>query len=292
MALQKRVLHAGFAIELSGVDMRSPPPAALRAEIEGIVDEYPVVVLPAQEITDEQQMAFCRPFGELQRSTAARTSQDARLNAEMTDASNLGKGDKPLEAGDRRRMNNLGSRRWHTDGSFNRVPVKYSFLSGRVVAARGGETQFADMRAAYDALPDDLRETVENLLVEHNLLHSRAVAGFPTATEEERATLVPMHQRLVRRHPRTGRKSLYLSSHASHIVGWPKPESMDLLYELTEIATQREFVYSHKWRTSDVVLWDNRVTMHRARRHVPETAPRDMRRVSIMDTDSTLEQVV
>ena len=290
MALSKRVLHAGFAAEVNGVDMRSPPSAALKAQIEGIVEEYLVVVFPAQEITDEQHMAFCRPFGELQRSTAARTNQEARLNAEMTDASNLAKGDKPLDPGDRRRMNNLGSRRWHTDGSFNRIPVKYSFLSGRVVASKGGETQFADMRAGYDALPEELRQTVEDLRVEHHLLHSRAMCGFPSATEEERATLVPFHQRLVRRHPATARKSLYLSSHASHIVGWPKPEGMDLLYELTEIATQPAFVYSHKWQTGDVVLWDNRFTMHRARRHFPETAPRDMRRVSIMDTDSTLEQ--
>lgn len=290
MPLQKRVLHSDFAVEVNGVDMRTPPSPALKAELESIVDEYLVVVLPGQNITDEQQMAFCRPFGELQRSTAARTKQDARLAAEMTDASNLAKGDKPLEAGDRRRMNNLGSRRWHTDGSFNRVPVKYSFLSGRVVAERGGETQFADMRAAYDALSDDMRALVEDLMVEHNLLHSRAVAGFPSATEEERATLVPVQQRLVRRHPRTGRKSLYLSSHASHIVGWPKPEGIDLLYELTDMATRPEFVYSHKWRTNDVVLWDNRFTMHRARRHFPEEAPRDMRRVSIMDTGSTLEQ--
>lgn len=291
MMLSKRDLHPGFAVEVKDVDMRTPPSPALVAQIEAIVDEFPVVVFPAQQITDEQHMDFCRPFGELQRSTAARTNQDARLNAEMTDASNLAKGDRPLEAGDRRRMNNLGSRRWHTDGSFNRVPVKYSFLSGRVVATNGGETQFADMRAGYDALPEDLRQTVEDLLVEHNLLHSRAMAGFPTATDEERATLVPVQQRLVRRHPRTGRKSLYLSSHASHIVGWPKPEGMDLLYELTEIATRPACVYSHKWCTGDVVLWDNRFTMHRARRHFPETAPRDMRRVSIMDADSTLEQV-
>lgn len=290
MALSKRVLHAGFAVEVNGVDMRAPPSPALRGQIEDIVNEFLVVIFPAQHITDEQHMAFCRPFGELQRSTAARTNQEARLAAEMTDASNLARGDKPLDAGDRRRMNNLGSRRWHTDGSFNRVPVKYSFLSGRVVATSGGETQFADMRAGYDALPEELRQMVEDLRVEHNLLHSRAMCGFPAATEEERATLLPFHQRMVRRHPRTGRKSLYLSSHASHIVGWPKPEGMDLLYELTDIATRPEFVYTHKWLTDDVVLWDNRFTMHRARRHFPETAPRDMRRVSIMDTDPTLEQ--
>lgn len=289
MTLQTRELHPGFAVEVEGLDMRSIPSAAYVAEIEKLIDRYPVIVLPAQDITDEQQREFCRPFGELQRSVASRTNVEARLNEEMTDASNLGKDDKPLEAGDKRRMNNLGSRRWHTDGSFNRTPVKYSFLSGRVVATSGGETQFADMRAGYDAVPTAMREMIEGLIVEHNLLHSRAMAGFPEATEDEKKTLVPMHQRLVRKNLRTGRKSLYLSAHASHIVGWPKPEGMMLLYELTDIATRLEFTYTHTWRTNDVVLWDNRVTMHRARRHYPETAPRDMRRVSIIDVDAQQE---
>lgn len=290
MDLSKRVLHTGFAVEVKGVDMRVVPSDVLRAELENIINEYLVVVFPDQKMTDEQQMAFCRPFGELQRSTAARTNQDSRLNAEMTDASNLTKGDKTLEIGDQRRMNNLGSRRWHTDGSYNVVPVKYSFLSGRVVAARGGETQFADMRAGYDALSDDYREMIEDLKIEHSRLHSREMSGFPSATDSERAALAPVHQKLVRRHPSTDRKSLYLSSHASHVVGWPKPEGMDLLSDLTDMATQPQFVYTHKWKAGDVVFWDNRFTMHRARRHFPETAPRDMRRVSIMDIGSTLEQ--
>lgn len=289
MAFCTRELHSGFAVEVSGVDMRATPSATQVAEIESLIDRYPVIVIPAQNITDEQQRNFCRPFGELQKSVASRTNVEARLDAEMTDASNLGKDDKPLEAGDTRRMNNLGSRRWHTDGSFNRTPVKYSFLSGRVVAERGGETQFADMRAGYDAVPPDMRAMIEDLMVEHNLLHSRAVVGFPAATADELKTLIPTPQRLVRKHPRTGRKSLYLSSHASHIVGWPKPEGMMLLYELADIATRPEFVYTHTWRTNDVVLWDNRVTMHRARRHYPETAPRDMRRVSIIDVDAPKE---
>jgi alpha-ketoglutarate-dependent 2,4-dichlorophenoxyacetate dioxygenase len=184
MAISQRELHQGFAVEITGVDMRVPPSAAQVAEIESLIHQYPVVVLPAQHVTDEQQRDFCRPFGELQRSVASRTKVEARLGEEMTDASNLGKDDKPLEAGDKRRMNNLGSRRWHTDGSFNRTPVKYSFLSGRVVATSGGETQFADMRAGYNAVPAGMRDMIEGLVVEHNLLHSRAMAGFPAATED------------------------------------------------------------------------------------------------------------
>src|SRR6185436_10508508 len=149
------------------------------------------------------------------------------------------------------RMNNLGSRRWHTDGSFRPHPVKYSLLAARTTTKAGGETQFADMRAGYDSLPEDLKARIEHLAVEHSLLHSRRMVGFAEATELEKAALHSVHQRLVRTHPRTGRKSLYLSSHASHIVGWPRPEGLDLLYELTDRATRAEFVYTHRWRLYD-----------------------------------------
>ena len=208
----------------------------------------------------------------------------------MTDAGNIGNDARTYGAGDARRMNNLGSRRWHTDQSFKMRPVKYSLLHARTVAKQGGETQFADMRGAYDALPEDLKERVEGLVIEHSLLNSRKNVGFTDASELEKARLASVHQRLVRRHPRTGRRSLYLSSHAAHVVGWPLPEGLDLLYELTDRATQPPFVFTHNWRLRDAVLWDNRVTMHRARRHVPETDPRDMRRVSVLDETNTLAQ--
>jgi alpha-ketoglutarate-dependent 2,4-dichlorophenoxyacetate dioxygenase len=249
-----------------------------------------VLVLPGQDLTDEQHVAFTQPFGELQRSTEYITEKgEHRLNALMTDASNIGRDNRTFGMGDSRRMNNLGSRRWHTDGSFRERPVKYSLLAARSMVQHGGETQFADMRRAYDMLPDGLKERIEDLVVEHSLLHSRRMVGFAEATDLEKARLASVHQRLVRLHPRTGRRSLYLSSHASHIVDWPLPEGLDLLYELTDRATQPEFVYTHVWRLHDVVMWDNRVTMHRARRHWPETDPRDMRRVSVLDDAGTLE---
>jgi alpha-ketoglutarate-dependent 2,4-dichlorophenoxyacetate dioxygenase len=282
--------HPSFVAEVRGVDMRQPATPEIVSEIEAAIERFPVLVFPEQHITDEQQVAFSRPFGELQVSTAARTGREQRLNAEMTDASNISADNQVLEAGDTRRMNNLGSRRWHTDGSFNRVPVKYSLLSGRVVAERGGETQLADMRAAYDGLPDNLKTMIEDLLAHHSLIHSRAVVGFTEASPDERTILATVSQRLVRRHPRTGRKSLYLSNHAAHIVGWPIPEGLDLLYDLMDRATQPAYVYTHKWRVGDLLMWDNRVTMHRARRHYPENAPRDMRRTSIMDVGNTVEQ--
>lgn len=287
-----REIHAAFAAEVGGVNLRQPPSDALVTEIEEAIASYPVLVVRNQDLTNEQQIEFTRPFGELQQSTEYVTEKgEFRLPALMTDASNIGKGNQTFGAGDARRMANLGSRRWHTDGSFKPRPVKYSLLAARTVARLGGETQFADMRAAYDALPDDLKVQLEDLRVEHSLIHSRRMAGFTEATDLEKAALSSVHQRLIRRHQTTGRRSLYLSSHASHIVGWPLPEGLDLLYELMDRATQPRFVYTHAWRVFDVVMWDNRVTMHRVRRHTPETDPRDMRRVSVLDNASTLEQV-
>jgi alpha-ketoglutarate-dependent 2,4-dichlorophenoxyacetate dioxygenase len=280
-----------FAAEAAGVDLRQSPDAATVAAIEAAIDRYPVLVFRDQDLTNQQHIEFTRHFGELQESTEYRTKKgEFRLPQLMTDASNIGRDNRTFEEGDQRRMNNLGSRRWHTDGSFRPHPVKYSLLAARTVTKAGGETQFADMRAAYDGLPDELKARIGDLAVEHSLLHSRRMVGFAEATELEKAALHSVHQRLVRTHPRTGRKSLYLSSHASHIVGWPRPEGLDLLYELTDRATQPQHVYTHRWRLFDVVMWDNRVTMHRARRHTPETDPRDMRRVSVLDTANTLAE--
>ncbi len=289
--IKLRELKTGFAAEVEGVDMRIAPDAQMIAAIEDAIDRYPVLVFHDQDLTNEQQIAFLQPFGDLQQSVEYLTHKgDKRLPELMTDSSNIGKDSRTFGAGDARRMNNLGSRRWHTDQSFKPRPVKYSLLCARTVAREGGETQFADMRAAYDALPDELRTRINDLVIEHSLLNSRRNVGFTDATELEKARLSSVHQRLVRRHPRTGRRSLYLSSHAAHVVDWPLPEGLDLLYELTDRATQPQFVYTHTWRLYDAILWDNRVTMHRARRHVPETDPRDMRRVSVLDETNTLAQ--
>ncbi|MFO1313240.1 MAG: TauD/TfdA family dioxygenase [Burkholderiales bacterium] len=288
--IETREIKPGFAAELRGVDLRVPPTPAIVEAIEDAITRYPVLVLHGQDLTNDQQIAFMQPFGDLQDSVAYLTNKEGlkRLPELMTDASNIGEDAKTFGAGDARRMNNLGSRRWHTDQSFRRRPVKYSLLCARTVVKEGGETQFADMRAAYDALPGELRARIDDLVIEHSLINSRKNVGFTDATELEKAKLASVHQRLVRRHPRSGRKSLYLSSHAAHVVGWPLPEGLDLLYELTDRATQPDFVYTHTWQLYDAVLWDNRVTMHRARRHVPETDPRDMRRVSVLDDDNTL----
>ena len=198
----------------------------------------------------------------------------------MQDVSNLDKDQKPLARDDRRRMFNLGNRLWHSDSSYRAVPAKYSLLSGRIVVDQGGHTEFADMRAAYDALDDATKAEIEDLVCEHSLIFSRGSLGFTELSDEERAMFRPVRQRLVRTHPVTGRKSLFLSSHAGAIVGWPVPEARAFLRDLTEHATQPQFVYAHDWRQWDLVMWDNRQTMHRVTRF-DETQVRDMRRTTV-----------
>jgi alpha-ketoglutarate-dependent 2,4-dichlorophenoxyacetate dioxygenase len=178
---------------------------------------------------------------------------------------------------------------WHTDSSFKPTPAKYSALSARVIPDHGGNTEFADMRAAWDALDAETRALVRDLVCEHSQIFSRGLLGFTDFTEEERARWVPVPQRLVRRHPVTGRLSLYLASHAGGIRGWPVPEARMLLRDLIEHATQPQFVFVHIWRPHDLVMWDNRVTMHRARRY-PADQVRDLRRITVADHAPTLEQ--
>ena len=246
------------------------------------MDRYAVLVFRDQNITDDQQMAFTLNFGAIENAPGGNITKphELRLKSGMIDVSNLDKEGKPLARDDRRRMFNLGNRLWHSDSSFRAKPAKYSILSARTVASQGGNTEFADMRAAYDMLDDETRALFQDLVCEHSLLYSRGSMGFPGWTEEERAMLKPVRQRLVRTHPVTGRKSLYLSSHAGTIIGWQVPEARDFLRDLNEHATQRELVYIHRWRQHDLVMWDNRQTMHRVRRF-DETKPRDMRRTTV-----------
>jgi alpha-ketoglutarate-dependent 2,4-dichlorophenoxyacetate dioxygenase len=215
---------------------------------------------------------------------------DRRLDPEMADVSNLGTDHKPLARDDRRRLFNLGNQLWHSDSSFRAVPAKYSLLSGRTVVDAGGNTEFADMRAAYDTLDDRTKADIENLVCEHSLIYSRGTLGFSDLSEEEQRMFKPVRQRLVRVHPVTGRKSLYLSSHIGTIIGWPMPEARAFIRELTEHAVQPRFVYAHKWRQYDLVVWDNRSTMHRVRRF-DETQVRDMRRTTVAGECVTVEQM-
>src|SRR3954470_7845789 len=290
--LSIRQIHPVFAGEVSGVELTKPLTGQQAAEIEAGMDRYAVLIFRDQNITDDQQMAFTLNFGAIEGARGGNITKphELRLKQGMIDVSNLDKDGKPLDRSDRRRMFNLGNRLWHSDSSFRAKPAKYSILSARTVASEGGNTEFADMRNAYDTLDEKTRAMIEDLICEHSLMYSRGSMGFSELTDDEKAMMKPVRQRLVRTHPVTGRKSLYLSSHAGNIVGWLVPESRDFLRDLNEHATQRELVYIHRWRQYDLVMWDNRQTMHRVRRF-DETQPRDMRRTTVAGEAMTAPQV-
>jgi alpha-ketoglutarate-dependent 2,4-dichlorophenoxyacetate dioxygenase len=292
MTISIRPLAPFIGGEVAGIDITRPLAPEEAAEIERGMDRHAVLVFHDQRFTDEQQQEFSRNFGELEHTAGGNVTHaaDQRLGEYMADVSNLGADHKPLARDDRRRMFNLGNRLWHSDSSFRAVPAKYSLLSGRIVTEKGGRTEFADMRAAYDALDDATKAEIEDLICEHSLIYSRGTLGFTDLSEEEQRTFAPVRQRLVRTHPVTGRKSLYLSSHIGTIVGWPMPEARAFIRDLTEHATQDQFLYRHVWRQWDLVMWDNRTTMHRARRF-DRTEVRDMRRTTLAGEGPTVEQV-
>lgn len=291
MTIAIRAIDSTFAAEVSGIDLRAPLSAEDVAAIEAGMDRHAVLVFRGQPVSDDQQMAFTRNFGGIEHAAGGNItrSDEHRLKDGMIDVSNLDQGGRPFDRNDRRRMFNLGNRLWHSDSSYRAIPAKYSLLSARTPATRGGDTEFADMRAAYDALDQEMRALIEDLVCEHSLLYSRGSLGFTGFSETEREMFRPVRQRLVRTHPVTGRRSLYLSSHIGTIVGWPVPEARDLIRDLTEHATRREFVYAHRWQQFDLVMWDNRQTMHRVRRF-DESQPRDMRRTTVAGDAMTAAQ--
>ena len=326
-----------FAAEVEGIDLCAPLDAAAVAVIHAGMDRHAVLVFHDQPLTDEQQIAFTRSLGKIELNTANNVTRldQRRLSIEMSDISNLDQHSNMLARDDRRRAFNLGNRLWHSDSSFKSVSAKYSLLSARIIPSAGGNTEFADMRAAYDALDPEIKAEIEDpitehsllsariipsaggntefadmraaydaldpeikaeiedLITEHSLLFSRGQLGFTDFTAEERVKFAPVRHRLVRTNPTTGRKSLFLSSHIGGIVGWPVPEAMAFVRDLTEHATQRQFVYAHTWRQHDLVMWDNRQTMHRARRYKETSEVRDMRRTTLEgDGPTTLQMAV
>src|SRR5262245_44584469 len=292
MSIAIRQIHPVFVGEVSGIDIGKPlTPDEAAAIDEGMI-RYAVLVFYDQKLTDEQQMAFTLNFGTLEDARGGNITkpEDRRLQVGMNDVSNLDKDGLPLERDSRVQLFNLGNMLWHSDSSFRPVPAKYSLLSARLVNPIGGNTEYADMRAAYDALDAGTKTLIEDLICEHSLMYSRGSLGLVDYSEEEKAMFRPVRQRLVRTHPVTGRKSLYLSSHAGAILGMPLAEARILLKDLTEHATQPKFVYAHRWRAWDVVMWDNRQMMHRARRY-DETQPRDMRRTTLAGDAPTTAQV-
>ena len=286
MPLQFRRLHPHFVAEVSPVDLRRVHDAPTLAEVRAGMDEHAILVFRDQPFTDEEQLAFAQRLdGQLHTKTGTAALGLNRLGHDaLVDISNLDESGDIASAEDRRRAYGLGNRLWHTDASFQDPAGRYSMLSAKVVPPAGAETEYADMRSAYDALPAGTRTRLEGLRVHHSIAHSRRTLGFEFSPEEEARLRGAVHP-LVRVIPRSGRRSLYLASHASQVVGWSVPEGRLLLRDLTEHATQPEFVYRHAWRVGDLVIWDNRATMHRARPFDDLTHRRELRRVTTLDVE-------
>jgi alpha-ketoglutarate-dependent 2,4-dichlorophenoxyacetate dioxygenase len=291
MPVKIRQIGPCFAGEVDGIDLAKPLSPAEVDAIHAGMDEYAVLVFHGTPMTQKEQLDFTRSLGELEHSTGTslRRPEDHRLPSVFADVSNLDKDENPFKRDDRRRLFAIGNRLWHSDSSFKPTPAKYSLLHCLSVASKGGNTEFADMRAAYNTLDEERKAMCEGLVCEHSQMYSRQQLGFTDFTDEEKIRFKPVLQTLIRTHPSTGLKSLYLSSHAGSILGWPIPEARFFLRDLTEHATQRRFVYSHKWTVGDLVIWDNRRTMHRARPYPPEDK-RNMRRTTLQGEGPTVRQ--
>jgi alpha-ketoglutarate-dependent 2,4-dichlorophenoxyacetate dioxygenase len=294
MVISVRQLHPLFVGEVSGIDISKPLAEGDLQALWQAIDRYAVLVFHDQQLDDESQMAFAGNFGELELPRSGRAAVARRLRPEIADVSNLDEQGRLRGRDDPRRFDQLGNRLWHTDGSFRRVPAALSMLYAHRVPGHSplgdGDTEFADQRAAYDALSDAMKYTIADLVAMHDIAWSWAQLGFTELLFGEKTVLPAVPQRVVRTHPGSGRKTLYVAAHASEIVGWPLAEGRLLLRDLIDHATQPQFVYRHQWRDGDLVIWDNRCTMHRGR-HYDESRVRDLRRVTTRDAASTLDQV-
>jgi len=291
MAITVKRLHPLFFAEVQGVDLTKPVSPAQFREIDAAFNEHAILLFRDQPITDEQQVAFSALFGPVFTATKYHWKNDKpRLRGEMSDISNIGPDGRLLSADDERRMHARANQLWHTDNTFKHVPARCSLLSAREIPASGGDTEFADMRAAYDALPEERKREINDLIIEHNIFYSREKMGYTGYTDGARAELPPVKQVFVRTHPATGRKALYLASHASHVVGWPVEKGRTLINELLEFATQPRFVHQHKWREGDLIVWDNRCTMHRATPYDEMTVRRVLHRTTVSDEMNSVER--
>jgi len=280
-----------FGAEIGDIDLSKALSSEDWAEIDAAFNRYSVLVFPDQHLTTDQHLDFASNFGPLETSIHA-TRKDAklRLRPEIGDVSNLDASESIWGKESRKRMFEMGNRMWHTDSSFKRVPAKASLLYARSIPPVGGQTEFADMRAAYDALPEETKQRLRGLVAEHAIMYSRQKLGFTDFSDEEKQLLPPVPQVVTRRHPGSGRMGLYLASHAGRIFGMSEDEGSALLQSLIEHATQRQFVYTHRWRVHDLVMWDNRCTMHRGKGYEDLRWPRDMQRATASDVAPTCEQ--
>ena len=284
MTITFKKLHPTFAAEVSPVDLREVSDEGTLTHLRKAMSEYGVLVFKSQQLSLQDQLDFAQRLdGVLHTKTSNSVLSKNRFgNDALTDISNVSQDGDIMAADDRRRMNNISNRIWHTDASFENPPGRYSMLCARTIPPVRADTEFADMRAAYDALDDQMKATIENLHVFHSIVYSRHTMGFDFSPEE-RAKLPGANHPLVRTIENSSRKALYLASHADHVVEWPIPEGRLLLRDLIEHATRPQFVYSHEWTVGDFVIWDNRTTMHRGRPFDDKTYKRELTRVTTLD---------
>jgi alpha-ketoglutarate-dependent 2,4-dichlorophenoxyacetate dioxygenase len=285
MALTLKPLHP-FAAEASGIDLSKPIDAATAAEIEAAMDRHAVLVWRDQPLEEEEQLAFTKWFGPFDKglNTALRRINRFR-NEDLIDISNVAPDGSIRAREDQRMLSQLANQLWHSDSSFKSPPAKYSLLAARVVPPDGGETEYADERMAYDALPESTKKFIDGLVAEHFALYSRKMLSDLDFTPEELKALPPVRWPLVRTHAGSGRRHLYIGIHITQIVGMSVAEGRLLAQELLEHATQREFVYRHRWRVNDLVMWDNRCVLHRGKRY-DLSQRRELRRSTTEDVAS------
>ena len=281
-------LHPTFVAEVSPIDLRQVHDAQTLLALRAGMDQYGVLVFRQQPFTDDEQLAFAARFdGQLHAQTSTAVMVKNRFgNEALSDISNVGADGEVLPPDDRRRVSSLANRLWHADATFVDPAGRYSMLSARVLPPVRADTEFADMRAAYDRLDEATRQLVDGLKVHHSIAYSREVLGFEFSPQEKER-LKGAIQPLVRDFPSTGRRSLYLASHAASIVDWPLAEGRLLLRDLMEHATQPSLVYAHEWQPQDFVIWDNRTTMHRARPFDDKRYRRELRRTTTLDVPFT-----
>ncbi len=280
-----------FAAEIGDIDLSRPLSAADAEAVKQAFWKYSVLVFPEQDLSQDQHLEFAKIFGPLETSILVyRGDTPLRVRQEIADVSNLNHDDKIWDKDSRLRMFQLGNQIWHTDSSFKRLPALCSLLYARAVPPVGGQTEFADQRAAYDALPEAMKRRLEGLVAEHSIFHSRGRLGFTNFDDTERASMPPVPQVMVRTIPQTGRKSLYVASHAGRVFGMSDAEGRALIDEMIAHVSQRQFVYAHRWRVGDLVMWDNRCTMHRGRPFDDLRYRRDMHRATVSDVANSCEQ--
>ena len=280
-----------FGAEIGDVDLTAPLSEADFEEIRAAFWKYSVLVFPGQDLTQEHHLAFSSRFGPVEKErTLDPKATPTRYGGTFADISNLTAEGKIWGETSRQRMYKLGNKLWHTDSSFKMLPSLCSLLYSRTIAPIGGHTQFADQRAAYDALPEETKRKLHGLIAEHWIVHSRRRCGFTEFNEDEMRRLPPVPQVLVRTIPENGRKSLYVASHAGRVFGMSDEEGRALIDSLVAHVVQPQFVYTHRWRANELVMWDNRCTMHRGTDYDDLRWVRDMQRVTISDVANSCEQ--